>query len=48
MNYPIIKKIRDHFDKLGIDGYVIPKNDQFFSEFAALLITLVTSSNATL
>ena len=34
MNYPIIKKIRDHFDKLGIDGYVIPKNDQFFSEFA--------------
>ena len=34
MNYPIIKKIRNRFDKLGIDGYVVPKNDQFFSEFS--------------
>ena len=35
MNNPIIKKIRNRFDKLGIDGYVVPKNDQFFSEYSA-------------
>ena len=35
MNYSIIKKIRNRFDKLGIDGYVVPKNDQFFSEYSA-------------
>ncbi len=29
-----IKKLKDSFDKLGIDGYVIPKNDEFFSEYS--------------
>ena len=27
-----IKDLRKKFNKLGIDGYVIPKNDEFFSE----------------
>ncbi len=30
-----IKQLRSKFDKFGIDGYVIPKNDEFFSEYAA-------------
>ena len=34
MSYQIIKKIRKLFSKTGIDGYVIPKNDQFFSEYS--------------
>ena len=29
-----IKKLRSKFDEFGIDGYVIPKNDEFFSEFS--------------
>ncbi len=29
-----IKKLRSNFKKLGIDGYVIPKNDEFFSEYS--------------
>ena len=29
-----IKDLRSRFDKLGIDGYVIPKNDEFFSEYS--------------
>ena len=29
-----IKKLRDKFDKLNIDGYVVPKNDEFFSEYS--------------
>ena len=29
-----IKKLRGKFDEFGIDGYVIPKNDEFFSEFS--------------
>ena len=29
-----IKKLRSKFQKLGIDGYVVPKNDDFFSEYA--------------
>ena len=28
-----INKIRKQFKKYGIDGYVIPKNDEFFSEY---------------
>ena len=28
-----IKKLRTKFKKLNIDGYVIPKNDEFFSEY---------------
>ena len=33
----IVKRIGDlrkKFDKFGIDGYVIPKNDEFFSEYS--------------
>ena len=29
-----IKKLRQKFKNLGIDGYIIPKNDEFFSEYA--------------
>ena len=29
-----IKKLRSKFDQFGIDGYVVPKNDEFFSEFS--------------
>ena len=27
-----IKKLRTHFKELKIDGYIVPKNDEFFSE----------------
>jgi len=30
-----IKQLKSQFNKFGIDGYVIPKNDEFFSEYAA-------------
>ena len=29
-----IKKLRDNFDKYQIDGYVVPKNDEYFSEYS--------------
>ena len=29
-----IKILRDKFNKYEIDGYIIPKNDEFFSEYA--------------
>ena len=29
-----IKKLRDQFVEYGLDGYVIPKNDEFFSEYS--------------
>ena len=29
-----ISKLRSKFIKYGIDGYVIPKNDEFFSEYS--------------
>ena len=29
-----IKILRNKFNNLGIDGYIIPKNDEFFSEYA--------------
>ena len=29
-----IKDLRKKFNKFGIDGYVIPKNDEFFSEYS--------------
>ena len=29
-----INKLRSQFIKYGIDGYVIPKNDEFFSEYS--------------
>jgi len=31
-----IKKLISKFGKYGIDGYIIPKNDEFFSEYAAI------------
>ena len=31
-----IRKLRDQFNKLKIDGYVIPKNDEFFSEYSKI------------
>jgi Xaa-Pro aminopeptidase len=34
MTLKIIKKLRRQFSKLSIDGYVIPKNDEFFSEYS--------------
>ena len=27
-----IKKLRSKFNQFNIDGYIIPKNDEFFSE----------------
>ena len=30
-----IKELRNKFKKLEIDGYVVPKNDEFFSEYAS-------------
>ena len=30
-----IKKLRSKLDEFGIDGYVIPKNDEFFGEYAS-------------
>ena len=30
----LIKKLRAQFSKYDIDGYIIPKNDEFFSEFS--------------
>ena len=31
-----IKQLRNKFNQFNIDGYVIPKNDEFFSEYAAI------------
>ena len=29
-----LKKLKDQFVKFNLDGYVIPKNDEFFSEYS--------------
>ena len=29
-----ISKLRNKFKELNIDGYIIPKNDEFFSEYS--------------
>ena len=29
-----IKKLRQSFDKYNIDGYIAPKNDEYFSEYS--------------
>ena len=29
-----IKNLREKFKKFKIDGYIVPKNDEFFSEYA--------------
>ena len=31
-----INKLRDNFDKYQIDGYVVPKNDEYFSEYSEI------------
>ena len=31
-----IKQLRNKFVELNIDGYIIPKNDEFFSEYSAI------------
>ena len=31
-----IKKLRDKFNKYKIDGYVVPKNDEYFSEYSEI------------
>ena len=30
-----IKKLINQFSKLNIDGYLIPKNDEFFGEYTS-------------
>ena len=30
-----LKKLRDQFKKYNLDGYVVPKNDEFFSEYSS-------------
>ena len=42
----LIKKLRSKFDRLGIDGYVVPKNDEFFGEYSKI-DRLKTISNFT-
>ena len=34
MTKKIIRHIKNQFKKLDIDGYVVPKNDEFFSEYS--------------
>ena len=29
-----IKELREKFSKLRVDGYIVPKNDEYFSEYA--------------
>ena len=29
-----IKILKEKFKKFGIDGYIVPKNDEYFSEYA--------------
>ena len=31
-----IKQLRNKFSQLNIDGYIIPKNDEFFSEYSSI------------
>jgi len=31
-----IKKLRNNFNKYNIDGYVVPKNDEYFSEYSEI------------
>ena len=33
-----ISKLRGKFIKYGIDGYVIPKNDDYFTEYSKINI----------
>ena len=31
-----IKQLRNKFNRFNIDGYIVPKNDEFFSEYAVI------------
>ena len=31
-----IKKLKSKFNKYNVDGYVIPKNDEFFTEYSKI------------
>ena len=31
-----IRKLRNQFDKFNIDGYVVPKNDEYFTEYSKI------------
>ena len=31
-----IKQLRNKFNLFNIDGYIVPKNDEFFSEYAVI------------
>ncbi len=31
-----IRQLRKKFNQFDIDGYIVPKNDEFFSEYAAI------------
>jgi Xaa-Pro aminopeptidase len=31
-----IKELREKFKKYGIDGYVVPKNDDYFTEYSKI------------
>ena len=31
-----IQKLRDQFYKYNIDGYVVPKNDDYFTEYSKI------------
>ena len=41
-----IKTLRNKFKKYGIDGYIVPKNDEFFTEYSKIN-RLETISNFT-
>ena len=41
-----IQKLINRFDKYKIDGYVIPKNDEFFSEYSKKWNDLNNAANA--
>ena len=49
MNYKRIKQLKNKFSQFNIDGYIIPKNDEFFSEYAATdrlkIINVIESNN---
>ena len=29
-----LRRLKDQFKKYNLDGYIIPKNDEFFSEYS--------------
>ena len=29
-----LRKLKDQFKKYNLDGYIVPKNDEFFSEYS--------------